>query len=220
MVYSLPNSVEGFAQILDKEKPGWENLINIANLNMGYHRDCILGQIYGGYSEYKENLFGPDVWSPMLESNEYKNDWIVAIETRRDKSKGNDFKWALEQIKSGQKVKQKSWSSQYLQGNPDTNIIFGDSKRCVSTNDLIEFYNNLDWELYEEEIWLKAGDRLTYLSKEYMVVYIYNNQYVLADKNGRCWNYPVVSKVPNKITLFDLNGGRACENQLKNWKKV
>jgi len=39
------------ALLLDEERPGWENEIDVDQLDMGHGGHCILGQLYGGYSD-------------------------------------------------------------------------------------------------------------------------------------------------------------------------
>ncbi len=37
--------------LLDRHQPGWYRLINPATLNIASGRDCICGQLFGGFGE-------------------------------------------------------------------------------------------------------------------------------------------------------------------------
>lgn len=58
------------AALLDREQPGWSEVIDIAHLEMWHCRRCICGQIFGdldaglghfGFSELESELHGFDV---------------------------------------------------------------------------------------------------------------------------------------------------------------
>lgn len=45
----LSERVDRGSKLLDKIEPGWADLIDLNDLNMGVCVDCILGQLYGNY---------------------------------------------------------------------------------------------------------------------------------------------------------------------------
>lgn len=61
-----PAEIRAFrgAQLLDKKKPGWEGLIELRALDISRGDMCILGQVYGGYTDglrYLEMSFMSEV---------------------------------------------------------------------------------------------------------------------------------------------------------------
>ena len=219
MTYPIPATVEGFAQILDKEKPGWENLINIDVLDMAYHTNCILGQLYGGYSKYREQLFGPGHHLSMLESNIYKNDWIVAINARRNKIKVNDFAWALQQILKGKKVRHESWdkSSYYYYNTSGKLLRYNGTEVSLQDLALVAGFTP-KWSEYTAEIMVKRGDRVKYHNnEEYIVAGCIGRYTLISLEDGNCWSSSVEIDNGN-IQAFPLSK-LLCGYNIEDWTK-
>ena len=91
--------VQAGAKLLDEQHPGWHNKIDIATLNIGSCFRCILGQLYGEFSEgaSKLCLYHSEQFGFCLSSNEppyrYKSlreRWVEEIRERREKDSQED----------------------------------------------------------------------------------------------------------------------------------
>lgn len=49
--------VDAGAKFLDQHHPGWDQLIDLARLNLESSDDCVLGQLYGSYGRGLDRLF-------------------------------------------------------------------------------------------------------------------------------------------------------------------
>lgn len=47
---TIQERVESGAKLLDVQRPGWDSLIDIAQLDIASTSKCILGQVYGTYA--------------------------------------------------------------------------------------------------------------------------------------------------------------------------
>jgi len=54
--HTVQERVVAGASFLDKNMPGWDKEINLADLNMADTRKCILGQLFYNYSVGKDRL--------------------------------------------------------------------------------------------------------------------------------------------------------------------
>ena len=62
--YNYERQVQKGARLLDERMPGWEGKINLLTLNIKDCHQCILGQLYGEYSEGLKRIFDEgEVWS-------------------------------------------------------------------------------------------------------------------------------------------------------------
>jgi len=57
---ALVDKVDRGAMLLDALEPGWEQQINVDELDLMHDQDCVLGQLYESYANGLENL-GPIV---------------------------------------------------------------------------------------------------------------------------------------------------------------
>lgn len=58
--------VERGAVLLDIRNPGWFNRIDCANLDIGSGRRCIIGQLYGSYSDGYDVIFPNNAWGSLV----------------------------------------------------------------------------------------------------------------------------------------------------------
>jgi hypothetical protein len=58
--HRVPKTIPAAARLLDRVIPGWALLINLSKLSMYIHDYCVLGQLYGGFVQGVEKLFGVD----------------------------------------------------------------------------------------------------------------------------------------------------------------
>lgn len=74
-----PKSVVQAAKILDKKKPNWFRKVNLKRLDMLSPWNCILGQLYG---DFTDGLFalGIDLTALFVY---YEDEWISEINKRR-----------------------------------------------------------------------------------------------------------------------------------------
>lgn len=88
------DTVKRAAALLDRAKPGWENLIDTETLNLNRTACCVLGQVYGE-DEYEDARFWfvrqgfgfGDIDTPFVEihGNATTTDWLTEIHDRRAK---------------------------------------------------------------------------------------------------------------------------------------
>ena len=104
MKFDYPETVFVAAKHLDLILPGWENKVNIKTLDMMSIKKCILTQVFPNNS-FTETL---DKYWENGDGNIFaghKIEWITEINNRLNKvTEGNDFVWALAQMKDGKKV--------------------------------------------------------------------------------------------------------------------
>jgi hypothetical protein len=58
MNHPFPKTIEEAAKLLDKVAPEWYTVVDHIKLDMTAHYGCVLGQLFKGYSEGIERLFG------------------------------------------------------------------------------------------------------------------------------------------------------------------
>jgi len=80
-MYSLPNSYDEAAAILDKDSPGWFERIDQSKLDMEVWHTCILGQVYGDYCKGLQILFNSKS-SPYYANRASRLEWIKQIDKR------------------------------------------------------------------------------------------------------------------------------------------
>ncbi len=96
------DAVTAGAAWLDKVKPGWNELINENNLDMGHCELCIIGQLFDDYWKAKASLFpntneeNKTQWAirhgfyGMYEESGWVGlgqEWIAEIKRRKEKVK-------------------------------------------------------------------------------------------------------------------------------------
>lgn len=63
---SVKQRVNRGASLLDRRRPGWRAKINVARLSLGDPWECVLGQLYGFYTDGLDAVFGKsdgiDAW--------------------------------------------------------------------------------------------------------------------------------------------------------------
>lgn len=59
------------AALLDAQRPGWAQRIDIGTLDISKGCKCVLGQVFGGYSTGYVALFGPDMMAGVEGVHEY-----------------------------------------------------------------------------------------------------------------------------------------------------
>ncbi len=90
MAYPYPNSIADAAKTLDMDHRKWWQKINTASLNMGNSDHCVLGQLFDGYDNGMEVMFGVDAGNNMVSydtifgTNADKKDWVKEIKKRRE----------------------------------------------------------------------------------------------------------------------------------------
>ena len=60
------SKVSGIAELLDDVRPGWHDEIDTDRLNMDCGKDCLMGQLYGGYTKGRIALGISAVDAPAL----------------------------------------------------------------------------------------------------------------------------------------------------------
>ena len=76
MTRTLAQLHTAFAQgrdLLTEKQPGWEQRVNLSQLDLDKVNRCILGQIYGDYSNGCRALFGHAGYGPESRLEEDKN---------------------------------------------------------------------------------------------------------------------------------------------------
>jgi hypothetical protein len=186
--FSDATNVKEGAILLDKEKPGWYNKIDINRLDMTGHRSCILGQLYGEYEIGDTALFGKNERrsdDDMAFGSEVdKNEWIKEIEARQP-----DFKWALSQIEHNVKVCHPARSEKYFYARSSLDIIKDDKSITVGISRLNELARlSPEWKVYEPEIILKVGTKVKFEEVIYIVAEVAVNKFALININtGGRW---------------------------------
>jgi hypothetical protein len=169
MTYSYPKTIKEAAELLDSAAPGWARKINIDILDMNLPDKCILGQVYGNCCNIFDQLFGfrpyrSDYYLDCIfGSKANKDKWVEQINSRLNVSKvANDWKWAVEQMRSGNKVRRKNWDKKAFIYSFQNNIklcsnlafdLCGNNVDCTLAN---------DWELFVDKIRLndlKVGQK-------------------------------------------------------------
>jgi hypothetical protein len=89
----MRKEIEAGMQVLDREAPGWEQIVNVGQLNIALDCDCVLGFVYGSYWSGLEMLGEPDnfEWSIAHGFTFRGNDedgltdaWKIAIQSRKE----------------------------------------------------------------------------------------------------------------------------------------
>lgn len=95
------------AALLDVQRPGWEDEIDLSYLNLGDPDRCVLGQTYGGYRNGLQNLFksqfSPFVVHPDAVAHGFEHDdqasynalfyaWAMLIKERQEKTEQHMLK--------------------------------------------------------------------------------------------------------------------------------
>lgn len=76
---------------LDIVKPGWENEIDIDNLNMNECTECILGQLYGNaYNDDVRRRFNIIDWASSAFTWDTEAEWIAEINKRIQRKQFED----------------------------------------------------------------------------------------------------------------------------------
>jgi len=158
MSYEYPKSISEAAILLDKAFLNWDKKINLNILDMTDGGKCILGQLYPSYARGIEVLFNIDMEDckyPLVRDDcifgtlAVKHTWIEEIESRS----GNNFTWAVEQLKAGHKVKRKTWTKTvYWQNHKNHNHIVNQVNNVPVFH--IDHLIANDWILYKEPLML------------------------------------------------------------------
>lgn len=207
MKYEYPKSIQEAAFLLDKIKSGWQKNISISVLDMHSYEKCILGQVFGSFPKAVDELFGLSTYDTCSDKifgyTADTNEWIREINMRNDIK---DFKWALEQIKAGKKVRQKRWNVEiyvYCTGVHDT-IRY--NKGCsITLGHIYDGLNATDWELFEPEIMVRTGSRVRDKSDnaEYIVSKTDVSYHCLIGlHDGNRWIEPINIESPMKLSLL------------------
>lgn len=89
------------AALLDQHHSSWFNLIDLSTLDLEYSESCVLGQVYGGYSQGKLEVNLDNVWNDRgwpaacdygfcpvgngdMSKEELRNAWTEEILARRN----------------------------------------------------------------------------------------------------------------------------------------
>lgn len=136
-LYSYPTTIEEAANILDREKPGWAEKIDLYTFRMDQCPHCVLGQTYGNWERAMNVLFGVDVreqyqgqylGDSIFGKNANSLEWINEIKKRAEVL---TFAEILPGLLAGKKYKQVD----NLTGDLEFfgNAIYRTKARCVAT---------------------------------------------------------------------------------------
>lgn len=207
--YDYPESISEAAKLLDQIFPNWEKKIDLKIFNMINGNECVLGQVCGPYMEAMKNVFGIEYCSEeytRCRSNQIfgtsasRKEWINEINYRLNKGEAHDFKWAVEQLAKGEKVRRKSWyrTSYWVKNGIKIVNEVDNSVGCEN----FENFTESDWELYKKPLMLTSlagGQRFKQVGRDEIHTKVGNNSYA-----GITSDWKVVSWSENvKVELIN-----------------
>lgn len=149
MLYRYPISIKEAAETLDMARPGWYNKIDVKKFNMIYCPACVLGQVYGKYSNGIDLLFG-------MKPNNLSDDkifgrgasneaWLLEINRRLDAKVLNNIE-AISALLAGKKICRDLSPFKYF--HLVDNKVLSDG----GTNVGFDVFNNIEeqWTIYKE----------------------------------------------------------------------
>lgn len=161
MKYQQPTTVAEAAKILDKDRPGWENLIDINKLDLNDPYECILAQIYGNYSTGYKSLFDDNPYgtetAKLFSLVKFTNSWKQEINNRLMNTTKLSLIEALEILKKGGKIVSSNNFIIHYDGHA-----FKDS--YGNAYDLLNYYHVFSWKKHELKFDdLKPGDKFHFI---------------------------------------------------------
>lgn len=109
-MYTMTQNIERGTALLDRERPGWENMIDLRRLDLASTNDCVLGQVYGAepgfHSPYSHGraMLGIDSFTAAVlhgfslaaprDGESYRNltdEWKHLVAIRRVKADYHDY---------------------------------------------------------------------------------------------------------------------------------